>query len=219
MTTPELIEAAAEQNEDAAGRLASVKEVIRGVLLAGLQAQQRDEPFSVEDAVAEAAPRAMAITLRPPAASAGASPPWHPPRYRLPDERVSTTGKLAIRGVAEAYRVTCGYYAHGELGEVFVRQEREGGPLGAMLDALATVLSIGVQYGIPWAVFEDKLKRWTFEPSGYTEIDNDDDLRSVSSMLDFMVRWVGKRTTAPKERLTEFAAEVTKPKHATEDTP
>ena len=213
--TPELIEAAAETNEDAAGRLASVKEVIRQVLHAGLQAQQRDEPFSIEDAVAEAAPRAMAITLRAPAVGVGASPPWHPPRYRLPDERVSINGKLSIVGADEAYKVTCGYYAHGDLGEVFVRQEREGGPWGAMLDALATVMSIGLQYGIPWKAFEDKLARWRFDPQGMTGVD-DEDLRVVSSMLDYLMRWVGKRTTAPEERLTKFAAEVTKP-NATEE--
>ena len=128
---------------------------------------------------------------------------------------MSVNGELAIHGADEAYKVTCGYYGSGELGEVFVRQEREGGPWGAMLDALATVMSIGLQYGIPWAVFEGKLKRWTFEPRGMTG--REDDLRVVTSMLDFLVRWVAKKTTAPQERLTEFIAEVTKP-DVTEET-
>ena len=124
----------------------------------------------------------------------GDSPPWAPARYRLPDERIGTTGTLVIHAEDETavYAVTVGYYDDGRLGELFVRQEREGGTTGALLDAVATVISIGLQYGVPWEVFAAKLAHQRFEPSGFTE-DKSGDLRMVSSPLDYLARWVSKR--------------------------
>jgi hypothetical protein len=205
--TPEAIEAAAATNEDAASRLASVKEVIRSVVGKALKCQETGDPFSVEDLVAGAAPRAMSIMLARPPAACGYSPPWPSPRYRLPNDRESVNGSLSIGG-EHHYDVTCGYYEDGELGEVFVRQEQEGGPLGAMLDALAVVMSIGIQHGVPWAVYKIKLEHLRFDPQGWTNLDHKD-LRQVSSVLDFLVKWVGQRVTQPP-RLTSSGASATR---------
>jgi ribonucleoside-diphosphate reductase alpha chain len=117
-----------------------------------------------------------------------------PPRYRLPDERSGRTSTLVIHSgdKVHSYDVTVGYYPDGEIGELFVRQEREGGTVGALLDAVATAISIGLQYGIPWKVFASKFAHTTFAPRGITD-DEDHTLRFVSSPLDYLARYVSSR--------------------------
>jgi hypothetical protein len=141
-----------------------------------------------------------------------------PIRDRLPKERVALTGKLIIHGKLKdpfEYFVTLGYYPDGRLGEIFIRQSGEGSTLGAIMDAMATAISIGLQSGIPWEVFAAKMAHQRFEPQGMTEAE-DDDLKMVSSVLDYLARWVEKKknfykSTKPeptaKEKLMAFMAE------------
>ncbi len=128
------------------------------------------------------------------AVAVGPSPVLPPPRYRLPDERLARTGKLVILDGAEShkYYVTVGYFDDGLLGEVFVKKAREGSTVGALLDAVATAISIGLQYGIPWEVYAKKFAHWRFPPNGLTE-DEDVALKMVASPLDYLVRWVSRR--------------------------
>lgn len=120
--------------------------------------------------------------------------PCKPKRQPLPSERRAKTGKLRISasGGEFEYCVQLGYYPDGRIAEMFVKQEREGGTLGAMLDAVAICVSVGLQYGVPWATFEEKLARHQFEPRGWTNLGGD--LRQVSSPLDMIFRWAGKRS-------------------------
>jgi ribonucleoside-diphosphate reductase alpha chain len=118
-----------------------------------------------------------------------------PKRERLPHDRRSLSGELVIApGSPEevCVVVTLGYYPDGRLGEIFVRQEKEGGAIGALLDAVATVASISLQYGVPWEVLAEKMAHQRFPPSGLT-MDKDHDLKIVASLLDYLARWVTKR--------------------------
>jgi ribonucleoside-diphosphate reductase alpha chain len=47
-----------------------------------------------------------------------------------------------------------------------------------------------LQYGVPLKVFVDKLVNTRFEPSGITSNPN---IRFVSSVLDYLARWLGGR--------------------------
>jgi ribonucleoside-diphosphate reductase alpha chain len=58
------------------------------------------------------------------------------------------------------------------------------------MDGLALTLSIGLQYGVPLKVLVDKLLNTRFEPSGITANPN---IRFVSSVLDYIARWLGGR--------------------------
>jgi len=58
------------------------------------------------------------------------------------------------------------------------------------MDGLALTISIGLQYGVPLKVFVDKLLNTRFEPSGITANSN---IRFVSSVLDYIARWLGGR--------------------------
>jgi ribonucleoside-diphosphate reductase alpha chain len=51
-------------------------------------------------------------------------------------------------------------------------------------------VSLGLQYGVPLKVFVDKLLNTRFEPSGITANPN---IRFVSSVLDYIARWLGGR--------------------------
>ena len=51
-------------------------------------------------------------------------------------------------------------------------------------------MSLGLQYGVPLKVFVDKLLNTRFEPSGITANAN---IRFVSSVLDYIARWLGGR--------------------------
>src|SRR5215470_15954131 len=62
------------------------------------------------------------------------------------------------------------------------------------MDGLALTLSIGLQYGVPLKVFVDKLLNTRFEPSGITANPN---IRFVSSVLDYLARWMGGRFISP----------------------
>ena len=137
------------------------------------------------EAVADVARKVIAIIQ---------AEPCKPQRRALPDERRAKTGHLRIAaadGNDHEYVAQLGYYPDGHIAEIFVRQEREGGTLGAMLDAVAICVSLGLQYGVPWDTFEAKLTRQKFEPSGWTNMGGD--LRRASSPLDLIFRWAGHR--------------------------
>ena len=72
----------------------------------------------------------------------------------------------------------------------FIKMSKEGSTLSGMVDGLALTVSLGLQYGVPLKVFVDKLLNTRFEPSGITPNPN---IRFVSSVLDYIARWLGGR--------------------------
>ncbi|HVO59159.1 MAG TPA: vitamin B12-dependent ribonucleotide reductase [Dongiaceae bacterium] len=109
-------------------------------------------------------------------------------REKMPAERSSVTHKFSVGG-HEGY-ITVGLYEDGRPGEVFIKMSKEGSTLSGVMDGLALTISIGLQYGVPLKVFVDKLLNTRFEPSGITANPN---IRFVSSVLDYIARWLGGR--------------------------
>ena len=109
-------------------------------------------------------------------------------REKMPVERASLTHKFSVGG-HEGY-VTVGMYEDGRPGEVFVKMSKEGSTLSGVMDGLALTLSMGLQYGVPLKVLVDKLVNTRFEPSGITANPN---IRFVSSVLDYLARWLGSK--------------------------
>jgi ribonucleoside-diphosphate reductase alpha chain len=109
-------------------------------------------------------------------------------REKMPVERASITHKFSVGG-HEGY-VTVGMYEDGRPGEVFIKMSKEGSTLSGVMDGLALTLSMGLQYGVPLKVLVDKLVNTRFEPSGITANPN---IRFVSSVLDYLARWLGGR--------------------------
>ena len=75
-------------------------------------------------------------------------------------------------------------------GEIFIKMAKEGSTLSGIMDGFALSVSIGLQYGVPLKVFVDKLLNTRFEPSGITA---NPKIRFVSSVLDYIARWLGGR--------------------------
>ena len=108
-----------------------------------------------------------------------------PYRERLPDERQSITHKFAV-GEQEGY-LTVGLYDDGRPGEIFVNISKEGSTVSGLVDAVALLTSVSMQYGVPLEDIVRKLKKTRFEPYGRT---NNRDIPQATSLLDYIFRWL-----------------------------
>ncbi len=109
-----------------------------------------------------------------------------PVRHRMPDTRVSLTHKFDIAG-HEGY-VTVGLYENGQPGELFIQMAKEGSTIGGLMDTVATLTSISLQYGVPLESLVKKFAYQRFEPSGFTK---NPDIRNATSITDYVFRWLG----------------------------
>jgi ribonucleoside-diphosphate reductase alpha chain len=118
-------------------------------------------------------------------------------RKKLPDERPAITHKFRIGG-SDGY-ITCGLYPDtGTLGEIFVNVSKEGSALSGFADALATVLSIAIQYGVPIKEYVRKLSHLKFEPNGFT---SNPDIRIANSMVDYIARYIGLKFLSKEDQI------------------
>ena len=111
-----------------------------------------------------------------------------PIRRRLPDERPSITHKFSIAG-HDGY-ITVGFYEDGSPGEVFLKMAKEGSVISGLMDTIATMTSIALQYGVPLESLVNKFSHVRFEPSGFT---NNKDIPIAKSMTDYIFRWLGMK--------------------------
>lgn len=129
-----------------------------------------------------------------------------PVRMRMPDTRVSITHKFDIAG-HEGY-ITVGLYENRQPGELFIQMAKEGSTIGGLMDTVATLTSISLQYGVPLESLVKKFAHQRFEPSGFTK---NPDIRNASSITDYVFRWLGcqfingyKEATSPKKTQPEL---------------
>jgi ribonucleoside-diphosphate reductase alpha chain len=111
-----------------------------------------------------------------------------PVRRKLPDERMATTHKFSIAG-HEGY-LTVGLYEDGQPGEIFLRMAKEGSTVSGLMDTIATMTSISLQYGVPLKTLVDKFSHTRFEPSGFT---NNREIPIAKSVMDYVFRYLGGR--------------------------
>lgn len=126
---------------------------------------------------------------------ATAPDPYMARRRRLPDERRSITHKFDVAG-HQGYLIV-GLYDDGNPGEIFMTMSKEGSVLSGLVDAFATSISIGLQYGVPLKVFVTKFAHMRFEPSGATQNPN---LPIATSVVDYAFRWLAMKFLSPEER-------------------
>ncbi len=108
-----------------------------------------------------------------------------PLRRRLPDTRTALTHKFDIAG-HEGY-LTVGLFNDGRPGEMFVTMAKEGSTIGGLMDAIGTLTSMALQYGVPLDALARKFAHQRFEPSGFTK---NPEIRSASSITDYVFRWM-----------------------------
>ena len=123
-----------------------------------------------------------------------------PTRHRLPDTRVALNHKFEIAG-HEGY-ITVGLYEDGQPGELFIQMAKEGSTIGGLMDTVATLTSLSLQYGVPLESLVRKFAYQRYEPSGFTK---NPDIRNATSITDYVFRWLGcqfitgyKEATAPQ---------------------
>jgi ribonucleoside-diphosphate reductase alpha chain len=123
-----------------------------------------------------------------------------PVRKKMPRERESITHKFSIAG-HEGY-ITAGKYDDGTVGEIFLTDiGKEGSTMRGLLNAFATAISLGLQYGVPLETFVRKFSYMRFEPEGIT---GNPEIPFAKSMPDYIMRWLGSRFIEDTETLEEL---------------
>jgi ribonucleoside-diphosphate reductase alpha chain len=123
-----------------------------------------------------------------------------PVRKRMPQERESITHKFSIAG-HEGY-ITAGKYEDGSVGEIFLTDiGKEGSTMRGLLNAFATAISLGLQYGVPLEDFVRKFSYMRFEPEGITQ---NPEIPFAKSLPDYIMRWVASRFIEDTDTLEDL---------------
>jgi ribonucleoside-diphosphate reductase alpha chain len=123
-----------------------------------------------------------------PQGSTAPRPTGAPYRRHLPDERQSVTHKFRV-GEQEGY-ITVGLYDEGQPGEIFVNISKEGSTIRGLMDSVALLTSVALQYGVPLQNLVDKFRGVHFEPNGMT---SNPQVPTASSLVDYIFRWLEQR--------------------------
>jgi ribonucleoside-diphosphate reductase alpha chain len=67
---------------------------------------------------------------------------------------------------------------------------KEGSTVSGLMDTIATMASIALQYGVPLKALVDKFSHTRFEPSGFT---NNKEIPIAKSVTDYVFRYLGNR--------------------------
>jgi ribonucleoside-diphosphate reductase alpha chain len=121
--------------------------------------------------------------------AAEAPVPAGPVRQRMPKTRQSVTHKFSVGG-HEGY-ITAGKYTDDSVGEIFLTDiGKEGSTMRGMMNAFATAISLGLQYGVPLEVFVNKFSYMRFDPEGVT---GNPEIPFAKSMPDYIMRWLASQ--------------------------
>ena len=109
----------------------------------------------------------------------------------MPLERNSVTRKMRI-GTLKCY-ASVGLYEDGTPGELFLTVDKGGTFVRGLSHALALMISLALQRGVPISEIADKLTGLQFEPRGVTGAK---DIPMVSSIADYLGRWLARKFPA-----------------------
>jgi ribonucleoside-diphosphate reductase alpha chain len=138
---------------------------------------KRTQPLNTSHKKADekAAPEAAIIEARP-------------QRRRLPDERHAICHKFDVAG-HEGY-IHVGFFEDGTPGEIFIKMAKEGSTISGLMDTIATLTSLSLQYGVPLEALVGKFSHMRFEPSGFTK---NPEIPMAKSLTDYLFRYLGSR--------------------------
>lgn len=118
-----------------------------------------------------------------------------PQRKKLPEERKAFTHKFEVGG-HQGY-ITVGMYEDNKPGEIFLTIAKEGSTISGLMDAFATAISIGLQYGVPLETFVEKFAFMRFEPQGMTKNPR---IRFANSLVDYIFRYLASKFLPEEEQ-------------------
>jgi ribonucleoside-diphosphate reductase alpha chain len=140
--------------------------------------------------------QAPAVTAAPAVVSpAVPSGEFQPVRRRLPADCRSIRHKFDVAG-HEGY-IHVGFYDDGSPGEIFIKMAKEGSTISGLMDTIATLTSLALQYGVPLDALVSKFSHVRFEPSGFTK---NPEIPYAKSLTDYIFRFLGVRFMAADKR-------------------
>ena len=122
------------------------------------------------------------------AARAIAEAEARPARRRIPADCRSIRHKFDVAG-HEGY-IHIGFYDDGAPGEIFIKMAKEGSTISGLMDTIATLTSMSLQYGVPLEALVNKFSHVRFEPSGFTK---NPEVPFAKSLTDYIFRFLGAR--------------------------
>lgn len=159
-----------------------IVEIFRQAWLLGLKSISvyRDGCKAVQPLGLEATPRPRSLK---------------PIRRRLPVDCRSVRHKFEIAG-QKGY-IHTGFYEDGTVGEIFIRMAKEGSTISGLMDTIATLTSIALQYGVPLEALVSKFIHVRFEPAGFT---SNPDIPIAKSLTDYIFRYLGTRFLTEEQK-------------------
>ncbi|MGE0680123.1 MAG: vitamin B12-dependent ribonucleotide reductase [Candidatus Binatia bacterium] len=118
-----------------------------------------------------------------------------PHRRHLPMERQAICHKFEVAG-HEGY-IHVGFYEDGAPGEIFIKMAKEGSTISGLMDTIATLTSLALQYGVPLEALVSKFGHVRFEPSGFTK---NPDIPYAKSLTDYIFRFLGSRFLSTEQK-------------------
>ena len=120
-------------------------------------------------------------------------------REHMPTTRSSKTAKANV-GTVEYY-VTIGFYDDEDRdearpGEMFLKMSKHGSDISLMYDALATMISVSLQYGVPWSKIKEKFEHTRGSTSDHN---NPSVLHSIVMTSDRLISEYRSETQALRE--------------------
>ncbi len=94
--------------------------------------------------------------------------------------------------------MTVGEYDDGTPGEIFMSLGKQGSTLAGFIDAFAISVSHGLQFGVPLKDYVKSFTSMTFAPSGITD---DAEIRTATSLVDYIFRRLGQDYLSFDDRL------------------
>ncbi|MFN8602317.1 MAG: vitamin B12-dependent ribonucleotide reductase [Candidatus Binatia bacterium] len=139
---------------------------------------------------ADAAPASAPVATVP-----VTTPEFQPVRRRLPADCRSIRHKFDVAG-HEGY-IHVGFYDDGTPGEIFIKMAKEGSTISGLMDTIATLTSMSLQYGVPLDALVSKFGHVRFEPSGFTK---NQEIPYAKSLTDYIFRFLGTRFMSADKR-------------------
>jgi ribonucleoside-diphosphate reductase alpha chain len=134
---------------------------------------------------------------------------YRPVRRRLPADRTAVCHKFDIAG-HEGY-IHVGFFEDGTPGEIFIKMAKEGSTISGLMDTVATLTSLSLQYGVPLQALVSKFSHVRFEPSGFTK---NPEIPIAKSLTDYIFRFLGNRFLAPEQKREVGLVELEEPPSA-----
>ena len=117
-------------------------------------------------------------------------------RVRFGRDRVGITHRFQI-GNLKGYMTVNELVRDGKPvpGELFLWIAKDGSTLSGFANAVALLVSLCLQYGVPLEVLCAKFVGWRFDPSGH--VPEGKDIKYAESVLDYIFQWLANRYLGP----------------------